>query len=241
MLLDLGAGQTIVGRTQADANIAQLKGLPAVGTHMRPNAEIITALQPDLVLQMAGRKEAMLYSENLRQLGVQVLTFDIANFYQLFSTMKTLGQIVGQEAEAEKIISQWQTRLSALNKGDSRRPTVYYEARGPQLLAAGSRHIVAAIIEEAGGENIIKDSKKLVRINEELLLLTQPEICILQNGPMNPDPIPLGKRPGLETLPCVQNGLEFVVDEKIFARPGSNSIAAAEEIARMVAKAKENK
>ncbi|MBD5538975.1 MAG: ABC transporter substrate-binding protein, partial [Desulfovibrio sp.] len=73
MLVALGCGDRLVARTDADAALPELAHLPAVGTHMRPNAELVAAARPDLVLQMSGRGEALLQTEGLRKLGVPVL------------------------------------------------------------------------------------------------------------------------------------------------------------------------
>ena len=65
ILLALDARETLVARTAADAAIPGLQDLPAVGTHMRPNAELVAARQPDVVLQLAGRQEVLTQTEAL--------------------------------------------------------------------------------------------------------------------------------------------------------------------------------
>lgn len=238
MLLDLGAGKSIAARTSAD-DMDALRGLPVIGTHMRPNAELITALKPDLILQMAGRQEAAMQTENLRELGFPVLTFDVHSFQQLFQLMGNLGKLTGKEQEAAALIANWRQRLENLNSPPDRKPRVYYEARQPQLLAAGAKSMVNDIITAAGGENIMQLPKKLARLNEEALLLARPEICLLQKGPMSPEPVPLAERPNLRSLPCVKNNMTFIISEQEFARPGPRSVTAAEKLAGIIKKARE--
>lgn len=238
MLLALGAGSLLAGRTVADGEISELAHLPAVGTHMRPNAELVVALRPDVVLQMAGRREAALQTESLRRLGVQVLTFDIASFDRLFEVMEKLGALAGCPEKAAQITDSWKSRLAALKSQESaRKPSVYYEVREPALLAAGRESMVNEIIRAAGGKNVVTLPKKLARYNEEALLVARPDICLVQKGPMNPEPRPLAARPNLKNLPCVQAGRNFIVDEKIFARPGPGSIQAAETLAEILRQA----
>jgi len=235
MLLALDAVDLLAARTVADTDMPQLAHLPAVGTHMRPNAELILSLKPDLVLQMSGRGEAMLQTENLRRLGINVLTFDINSFDRLFETMKKLGRLTAREEKAEQVVKNWRERLTALKSPDSRRrPTVYYEAREPNLLAAGGKSMVNAIIRAAGSENAVKTPKKLVRFSEEALLIANPDFCLLQKGPMSPNPTPIAERPNLKNLACAKEGHNFIVDEKKFARPGPGSISAAESLAKML-------
>ena len=72
ILLALDARETLVARTAADAAIPGLQDLPAVGTHMRPNAELVAARQPDVVLQLAGRQEVLTQTEALEAVGLHV-------------------------------------------------------------------------------------------------------------------------------------------------------------------------
>lgn len=233
MLLALGCGDRIVARTDADAQIPQLASLPAVGTHMRPNAELVAARRPDLVLQMSGRGEAALQTEALRRLGVPVLSFEINSFAQLFGVMERLGRLCGREARAGALVADWRGRIAALRAaGAGTRPwRMFYEARYPNLLAAGRGGIVADIMAAAGGENVVGEERKLARVNEEALILADPDVYLVQRGPMNPAPQPLAERPHYRGLRAVREGRTLVVDEALFARPGPRSIEAAELLA----------
>lgn len=233
MLLALGCGDRIVARTDADARIPQLASLPAVGTHMRPNAELVAAQRPDLVLQMSGRGEAALQTEALRRLGVPVLTFEVNSFAQLFRVMERLGRLCGREAQADALVADWRGRIAALRAASAgTRPwRMFYEARYPNLLAAGRGGIVADIMAVVGGENVIDEGRKLARINEEALILADPDVYLVQRGPMNPAPQPLAERPHYQGLRAVREGRTLVVDEALFARPGPRSVEAAELLA----------
>lgn len=233
MLLALGCGDRIVARTDADAQIPQLAPLPAVGTHMRPNAELVAAQRPDLVLQMSGRGEAALQTEALRRLGVPVLNFEVTSFSQLFGVMERLGRLCGKEARAAALVADWRGRLDALRAASAgTRPwRMFYEARYPNLLAAGRGGIVADIMAAAGGENVVREGRRLARINEEALILADPDVYLVQRGPMNPAPQPLAERPHYQGLRAVREGRTLVVDEALFARPGPRSIEAAELLA----------
>lgn len=233
ILLALGAEEKIVARTLADGDIAELAHLPEIGTHMRPNAELILSHKPDVVLQMVGRKEAQAHTEQLRSLGLKVLSFELNSFAQLYDVTRKLGQITGRERQAEELIASWQKRLKNLPKGTTR-PTVYFEIRQPGLLGAGRGNIVNEIIGHAGGRNALDAGGKIARLNEEALLLAMPEVCLVQKGPMNPSPLLPSSRPNLKSLPCVQNEWEFIVEEKLFSRPGPRSVEAVEYLAKIL-------
>ena len=228
LLLALDARNLLAARTVADAQLPELADLPAVGTHMRPNAELIVAQKPDLVLQLAGRREALLQTEALRKLGVNVLTFEMDSFDKMFGVLEKLGRLTGRERQAAGLIRDW-SALRARNAG--RKPLrVFYEVRYPNLLAAGQGSIVNEIIAAAGGENVVGDDKKLVRFNEEALIQADPDAYLIQKGPMNPDPQPLTERAHYRDLRAARAGRVLVVDEDRFARPGPRSVEAAEEL-----------
>ncbi|MEE0815498.1 MAG: ABC transporter substrate-binding protein, partial [Desulfovibrio fairfieldensis] len=222
----------LVARTVADAHLPELAGLPAIGTHMRPNAELIVAQKPDLVLQLAGRREALLQTEALRKLGINVLTFEMDSFDKMFDVLEKLGRLTGREQKAAGLIRDWRARLATLRaRHAGEKPVrVFYEVRYPNLLAAGQGSIVNEIIAVAGGENVVADDKKLVRFNEEALILADPDAYLTQKGPMNPDPQPLSERAHYRDLRAVRTGRVLVVDEDRFARPGPRAVEAAEEL-----------
>ena len=236
LLLALGAGDSLAARTVADANIPGLEHLPAIGTHRRPNAELIVQQSPDLVIQLAGRNEALLQTEALRALGLNVLVFEMNSFEQMFGVLQKLGQLTGREAEAARLTGAWQARLAALEARykDQKPIRVFYEVRYPNLLAAGQGGIVDNIISRAGGRNVVTDEKKLVRFNEEALLAADPDVYVIQSGPMNPDPQPLDQRLHYRDLRAVREGRVLTVDEELFARPGPRSVDAAEELGRFL-------
>ncbi|WP_291449270.1 ABC transporter substrate-binding protein [Desulfovibrio sp.] len=234
LLLALDARGLLVARTVADAHLPELAGLPAIGTHMRPNAELIVAQKPDLVLQLAGRREALLQTEALRKLGINVLTFEMDSFDKMFDVLEKLGRLTGRERKAAGLILDWRARLATLRaRYAGEKPVrVFYEVRYPNLLAAGQGSIVNEIIAVAGGENVVADDKKLVRFNEEALILADPDAYLIQKGPMNPDPQPLSERAHYRDLRAVRTGRVLVVDEDRFARPGPRAVEAAEELER---------
>ena len=165
ILLALDAREALVARTAADAAIPGLQDLPAVGTHMRPNAELVAARQPDVVLQLAGRQEVLTQTEALEAVGIPVLVYEMQSFEQLFAVTRALGRLTGRETRAEALVADWQRRLAVLAQRYAGQPPVrvFYEVRYPNLLAAGRASIVDEIIRHAGGRNVLDAPQKLVR------------------------------------------------------------------------------
>ncbi len=234
LLLSMGLESRLVGRTAADAAIPALSRLPAVGTHMRPNPELIVALSPDVVVQMFGRREAQELTLNLRRAGVPVLLFRMGDFEEMFSVLRRLGTLSGEEARAEALETRLRQRLDAVRAavGGMPRTSVFYEVRYPNLLGAGKDSIVNDIIAHAGGRNVLEVESKVARINEEELIRLDPEAYIMQKGPMNPAPQPLEQRAHYAALRAPRTGRVLQVEEAVFARPGPRAVDAVEQLAR---------
>ncbi len=235
ILADLGCTDLLVARTAADDFPAALLAKPSIGTHLRPNAELIMALDPDLVIQLGGRGEAMDSVRFLEKRGLTVAVFDLENFEQLFSVTQRLGTLTGKAEQARERVLAMRSDLGGIEAGNTApRPRVFFEARYPTLLAAGERSMVSEIIVRAGGENCVKAPDKLVRLGEEELLRLAPDIYLIQHGPMNPQPVPMDQRPLFRTLACVGAGEVHAVDQKIFSRPGPRNIEAVRQLAAII-------
>lgn len=233
----MNLSETLVARTRADVFPPALAALPSIGTHMRPNLELIVGMGPDLVLQMGGRNESVQAVYDLERLGITTAYFKVSNFADLFAVVEKIGVLTGAQAEAARLVDELSWRLERVRMAvmmNPDRPSVFFEVRSPNLLSVGSSSMVTDIIEKAGGSNCIRGNGKLIRINEEEVLRLSPDVYLIQRGPMNPAPLPMDSRPRLKTLNCVITGQVHVVDEQVFSRPGPRNIDAVEQLAAIL-------
>ena len=225
----LGVAGRIVARTQGDET---LPDLPAVGTHLQPNVEMIVALRPDLVVQ--GRvSKAMPALERLEREGLTVAMFAPEDFRGLFGTVARLGLLTGREAEARSLVSRLEAELAEVARrvAGRRPPRVFFEVRYHNLLAAGRGSIIDDIITRAGGVNVVQSSGKLVPYSLEALLTADPEVYLIQQGPMNRSPEDIYSRPHFQELQAVKTRRVLVVDQSLFSRPGPRSTQAVARLA----------
>lgn len=247
LYLAMGLGDRLVGRTTADEEIADLAALPSVGTHMRPSLELVLGLKPDLVVQLAGRNQAEDAVAALRGHGVPVAVYNPANFEDLFAAVRSMGVLAGAPDSAEALAASLAARLDAVARrlGDvPKRPRVFFEIRSQSLLAAGRGGIVDDVIRRAGGENAVSSPKKIVRLGEEALYGLDPDVYVVQEGPMNRNPSRPEDRPLYAPLRAVRAGRVLLVDERLYSRPGPHAVRAVEELAAFlhpdIMKSKEN-
>jgi iron complex transport system substrate-binding protein len=235
----LGLADRIAARTAADRLPPSIVDLPSIGTHMRPNLELILGARPDVVLQMGGRAEAVAVVHKLSDYGVPAAMFRADDFGQLYDVIDRVGVLTGADHRAEALIQAMKTRLDRVRAqtGGGPRPTVFFEVRYPNLLGAAADSMVDAVIKAAGGRNVLTADQKFVRLGEEELLRLDPDLYLIQKGPMNPNPAPVDQRPHYRTLTAVQQGMVFVVDEQKYSRPGPRNADAVEELAQLIGRA----
>lgn len=235
LVMALGETRALTARTSAD-HAPELAHLPSVGTHMRPSVERILAAKPQLVLQLAGRSNALLPVERLEELGVPVAVFRIPDFLALFSTWERIGALLGREETAKRLIQHQRHELAAIEAAvaNKPRPTIFFEVRGQGLLSVGRDSLVTDIIRRAGGQNCVQESGKLVRVGDEALLAMNPDYYLIQQGPMNKNPLPANKRTPQVALKAVLEGRVHTVDEALFSRPGPRSVQAVKDLATLL-------
>jgi len=232
ILVALGAGDRLVARTQGDE---ARPGLPTVGTHLQPNVEMIIALKPDLVVQ-GGVPKGMPALKRLEAEGIPVALFAPRDFPGLFRTMERLGVLTGRSEAAADLVRGHQARLAEVaRRVGARRPvTVFFEVRYHNLLAAGRGSMVNDIILRAGGLNIVDSSQRMVAFNLEALLQADPEVYLIQKGPMNRSPEDIYSRPYFQELRAVKERRVLMVEESLFSRPGPRAAEAVELLSRFL-------
>jgi len=115
--------------------------------------------------------------------------------------------------------------------GFERRVRVFFEVRAEPLTGAGNGSIVEGILQASGAENALQNEKALVQYNFESLLLADPDVYIVQRGPMNRNPMDPRKRAHFDRLRSVRDGKILFVDELLFSRPGPRCVDAVEQLA----------
>ncbi|GMT47283.1 MAG: iron ABC transporter substrate-binding protein [bacterium] len=215
ILKELGAGNKVVGITRTDKTFDDAVKL---GSHLKPNLELINALRPDLIV--AGSVRAF-PREMAERVKADVFYYDPRSLEDILVKITDLGRLLGKEQEASVLVKRLREKLSSVTVL-SKRPSVIYEISSKSLRVAGSRSIITSIIEAAGGVNAVKVQKKHVLLSPEKVLELNPDFYIYQVGPMNRNPEPPLKRPFFRSL----HSKVVEVPELKFARPGINAFEA---------------
>jgi iron complex transport system substrate-binding protein len=183
----LDAAALVVGKTRS---VAEFPQATKVGSHIRPNLEIITSLQPDLLVVSSNK---FFSREMAGAVKAQVFYYNPNSLAEILEQTRQLGMLIDRQQQALQLIETQRQKLRRVQPL-SRKPRVLYEITEAPLTIAGSENILADIIASAGGELVSGGERKLLRFNPEAVLALQPEIYLWQVGPMNQNPAPPAER-----------------------------------------------
>ncbi|WP_169629233.1 ABC transporter substrate-binding protein [Ferrimonas kyonanensis] len=212
----LGQAHKVVGVTRSNDDFPEAL---QVGSHIKPNLELIKSLDPDLIVVASER---FFSAEMARLVGAEVFWYQPVTLDGVLTELARLGTALDCQPQAEAVaeeLQQLRLRLQPL----SDRPKVVYEVTEMPLTLAGQGNIAADIVAAAGGELVTPSTRKLVKFNVEGVLMSQPDYYLYQQGPMNPSPTPPLRRPHYRHL----NAEAIKVDQLRFSRANGDSFSVA--------------
>jgi len=183
----LGAAELVVGKTR---NVEEFPQATLVGSHIRPNLEIITSLRPDLLVISSNK---FFSKEMAEKVDAQLFHYRPNRLEEILEQTRKLARLIKRDKQAHKLIEAQRQKLKQISP-IAVAPKVIYEITEVPLTIAGSENILADIIETGGGEFVSAGKRKMLRFNPEAVLALQPEIYIWQVGPMNQRPTPPSER-----------------------------------------------
>jgi ABC-type Fe3+-hydroxamate transport system substrate-binding protein len=193
IFMQLGARDLVVGVTRSNDDFpAALK----VGSHIKPNIELLKGLQPDLLVISSNR----FFSEHMAaQLDADIIQYDPINLDGVLKEIRLLGRLLQRQKKAGQLIEQLQ-KIQGRIKPLQQQPKVVFEVTQSPFMIAGQRSIVNGIITAAGGRLIAPEQRKVTKFNVESVLFNHPDYYIYQVGPMNKSPTPPRERPNYARL-----------------------------------------
>ncbi|WP_284164720.1 ABC transporter substrate-binding protein [Frigidibacter sp. SD6-1] len=255
MMLVLGLRERMVGYTgisgwktldeEMRADVVELPELSA----RYPTKEVLAAAEPDFFF--AGWNYGMKVGGEVTP--ETLAAFDIAVYEltescihigpkarssmdDMYNDILNLGKIFGVEAKAEELVNGWQARLAEVTATVDRSAPLrvfVYDSGEKAPFTAGAYAMPTAMIEAAGGVNIMADlEKSWAEIGWEPVVERNPEVVVIVNyGEVTAEQkIAFMKaNPALSDIDAVKND-RFVVLEYVEATPGPRNIKAVEKL-----------
>lgn len=257
MMLALGLADRMVGYTGVSgwktldeglrAGVAELPELSA----LYPSREVLIGAGTDFFF--AGWNYGMkvggeVTPETLEPFGIRVYELtescvhimpkEKISMEDMYNDLLNLGRIFGVEERAVALVEGYRAELAAtlaeLTPLETAPRVFVYDSGEDAVFTAGRYAMPTAIIEAAGGVNIMDDMEKSwAEIGWEPVIERDPEVIMIVNyGDVTAEQkiAFLKGNPAFANIPAVQND-RFVVLEYVEATPGPRNIGAVRKVA----------
>ena len=232
VLYALGAGDRIVAVTTADDYPPEVKQKPTIGNVLTSDVEQILAHKPDLVVAIGSLNQKPIAA--LEALHIPVLVVDPKNLTDTYASIRLLGQAVGAEPKAERIVADMQARLAAVQATVAQakhRPRVLMMYGTDPIYTTGPDSFINDLITQAGGQNIVDKPIATNIISPEEVALRQPEVILCSKGLT----AKVRSMPGwAQSVPAVKNDRLYAdePEDGTLVRPSPRLVRGVEALAR---------
>jgi iron complex transport system substrate-binding protein len=246
-LFALGLGDRVVGVSTYCRFPPEVAKLPKVGTFLKPEAELIAGLRPDLVIV---HETATGIDGRLASLRIPFVAVERGTLASVFSSIRQIGSAAGVPDRAGSLVADIQRRLDTIRRagrGTSRPRVLFIIGRRPgtlaDLVAVGPGSYVNDLIEIAGGANVlaIAGQPEYPRISMETVLRLDPDVIVDTVDMGETEAERRARQPINERLWAAYGSLTAVKTKRLHAAttdalvvPGPRVVEAAEWVAGLL-------
>jgi iron complex transport system substrate-binding protein len=163
---------------------------------------------------------------------------DSATIQDIKNSIVFIADVLGRKDVGEAIVADMTSeikKIAAIGSMVTERRTVYFEIEpAPMFFTLGAGTFLNDIIELVGARNIFNDQSGWVQINDEKIVVRNPDV-ILTNVSFIADPIgEIKSRPGWDAMDAVRNNQVFSIPTNASSRSSQFIVDAIIAIARAV-------
>jgi iron complex transport system substrate-binding protein len=158
-LFALGLGDKVVGVSQYCDFPPAVAALPKVGTYIKPDAEAIARLAPDLVILQRTSSEL---TDRLNALHISFIEVPHGTLNDVFTGIQAIARAAGEPARGTELVSRIKNSLETIKAKARSLPSprllaIVDRRQGTltDLTAVGPDNYVNQILEIAGGANVL--------------------------------------------------------------------------------------
>ena len=213
ILFAIGAGDQVVAVDDqstypAEAPTSALSGFT-------PNVEAIANYDPDLVVISYDPGDLVV---GLEALGIDVLMQGAASAIDdTYSQIAELGDLTGHSDEAAALNAEIVAGLESLAEGHPGAGMTYFHEVDSTLYSATSSTFLGQLYALLGLENIAdpadEDGWGYPQLSPEYVIDVGPDLIFLADAEWGESAETVAARPGWDTMPAVQAGNVFPLDE----------------------------
>ncbi len=231
----IGAGDLLVGRSQQCDHPAEAARLPSVGAYASPDAEVILALRPNLVVGEQGPVGPSL-EHKLRAHGIDTFFPTTDSVAQITAMLRQLGHKIERPQPAHQLAQRIDTDVTRTASWASPRArvslVVVFDVS--PIFVAGPGSFPDELVRLAGGHNVVTRGGKWPTIDIEHLLTLDPFVVIDAMGVGHATTSQVGRAPGWSELTAVKSGRVRRLSTSAALRPGPRIAEGLFDIARAI-------
>ena len=219
----------------------ETNNITVVGTFNKVNVEIVTGLQPDLIVASGAYQQSL--AEKFAEQGKTVINLNPTDFAGILADITLLGKVTGQNSNAENLVENMQSKVQEISTQTSglSKPSVYVEYYFDKngYSSYGANSYINELISMAGGVNVFAGFQgQYLTTSTEEILKANPEIIIISKGVMSslsgitPDSIRV--RESWDNIDAVKNNKIYEVNEALITIWGPRIVDGLEAIAQVI-------
>ncbi|WP_460418031.1 cobalamin-binding protein [Pseudomonas sp. microsymbiont 2] len=231
IVLELEAGELLVGLLDGGERPATLRDLPSVGRHGQLDMERLLSLKPDLLLLWPGSVSSA-QRDQLRRLGIDTFSAEPGDLDQLIGQIQAIARRIGRPAQGDAYAAGLRERLQALRERYRRQTPlrVFYQVWDKPLYTLGGQQVVSDALRVCGARNVFDDlALPAPQVSVESVLLRDPEVILAG------DEAQLASWRRWPTLSAVAGDRLLVVPDKGLERPSGQMIEATARLCALLA------
>ncbi|WP_078412373.1 ABC transporter substrate-binding protein [Priestia abyssalis] len=192
----------------------------SAGTREQPNLEIISSLQPDLIIADLERHKGIY--EDLQQIAPTIVLKSRESTYQEnLDAFKTIADAVGKESDASKRLAEHEQTIEEIKATfnlDSNMTILPAVVRDTSFQAHTSSSYDGELLEHLGLKNAIQQEEPYAEMNLEQLVEIDPDVLLLANNDGKLLTDEWKNNPLWNNLKAVKNGQIYSVDRDLWTR-----------------------
>ncbi len=235
IMLELDAGDLLVGLLDGGERPAALVHVPSVGHNGVLEMEGLLALKPDLLLLWPASISAA-QQQQLRQFGIPTFTAEPHNLEQLATQFVEIGERIGRVQQGRALQQRFRVKLAQLRQRYAREQPleVFYQVWDSPLYTIGGNQIISDALNVCGARNIFADlALPAPQVGVETVLKRDPEVLLAASVAQ------LVSWQRWPQLHAVRLGQLWVVPDDGLERPSFQMLAATEKLCRLLATAQQ--
>lgn len=234
MMVDLGAGDMLVGILDGGPRMPELTAVASVGRQGQLELETLLSLNPDLILLWPDSVPAAMQAQ-LRQFGIPLYVARPRDFQQLGAAFAALGARIGRPQQGQALQATFSERLAELRREHARETPlrVFYQVWDRPLYTVGGRQIISDALSVCGARNLFSELNLAApQVGMETVLQRDPDVILVSN------PAQVSAWSTWPQLSAVRLGQVWGVPDTGLERPSFQMLDATAKLCKLLAQAR---